>query len=114
MPVSGGSWQAVTDGRLYDDKPHWSPNGRTLYFVSPRGGMLNVWGRNVDASGTPVGTPFQVTSFDSPRRMISTRLSQMQIALTANQLFLPITETQSELWMLQGVDRQPTRSLTIE
>ena len=37
--------------------------------------------------------------------MISTRLSQMQIALTANQLFLPITETQSELWMLQGVDR---------
>ncbi len=37
--------------------------------------------------------------------MISTQLAQMQIALTATRLFLPITDTQSELWMLENVDR---------
>jgi hypothetical protein len=37
--------------------------------------------------------------------MISPRLSQMQIALIGTRLFLPITDTQSELWMLENVDR---------
>ncbi len=106
MPAAGGPWQAVTDGREYDDKPHWAPDGRTLYFVSPRDGALNVWGRRFDAAqGTPIGAPFRVTTFSGPRQMISGSLSQMQIALTADRLFLPITETQSELWILDKVDR---------
>ena len=106
MPASGGPWLAITDGSTYDDKPHWSPDGRTLYFVSHRDGILNVWGRRFDTSeGTPVGPIFRVTSFDGPRQMISTQLSQMQIALTTNRLFLPITETQSDLWILENVDR---------
>jgi Tol biopolymer transport system component len=106
MPASGGPWQAVTDGSTYDDKPHWSPDGRILYFVSHRDGVLNVWGRRIDtATGTAIGPIFQVTSFNSPRQMISPQLSQMQIALTGTRLFLPITDTQSELWMLENVDR---------
>ena len=68
--------------------------------------MLNVWGRRIDqSSGWPSGEPFRVTSFQSPRQMISTRLAQMQIAVTAGRLFLPIAETQSELWVLENVDR---------
>lgn len=106
MPAAGGSWTAITDGTTYDDKPHWAPDGRTLYFVSHRDGVLNVWGRRIDpATGLPAGSIFQVTSFNSPRQMISTELSRMQIALTGNRLFLPITDTQSELWMLENVDR---------
>ena len=97
---------AVTDGREYDDKPHWAPDGRTLYFVSHRDGALNVWGRRFDPiQGTPIGAPFQVTRFSGRRQMISASLQQMQIALTADRLFLPITETQSELWILDNVDR---------
>jgi Tol biopolymer transport system component/DNA-binding winged helix-turn-helix (wHTH) protein len=106
MPTAGGPWRAITDGSTYDDKPHWAPDGRTLYFVSHRNGILNVWGRRFDTTvGQPVGSIFKVTSFDRPGRMISGQLSQMQIALTATRLFLPITETQSELWILDNVDR---------
>ena len=106
MPAAGGPWQPVTDGSIYDDKPHWSPDGGTLYFVSHRDGVLNVWGRRIDAAtGKPGGAIFQVTSFNSPRQMISPQLPEMQIALTGNRLFLPITDTQSELWMLENVDR---------
>ena len=54
---------------------------------------------------TGVGPIFKVTSFEGPRQMISQHLSQMQIALTGTRLFLPITETQSELWILENVDR---------
>ena len=106
MPAAGGSWKPITDGSTYDDKPHWAPDGRTIFFVSHRDGVLNVWGRRIDpASGWPSGQPFRVTSFHSPRQMISPLLSRMQIAVTAGRLFLPITETQSELWVLENVDR---------
>ena len=106
IPAAGGEWHAVTDGLLYDDKPHWSPDGRTLYYVSPRNGLLNVWGRRFDAdAGLPLGQPFQVTSFSRPSQSISTELSQMQIAVTSHRLFLPLTESHSELWILENAER---------
>jgi dipeptidyl aminopeptidase/acylaminoacyl peptidase len=106
VPASGGEWRPITEGIWYDDKPHWSRDGRTLYFVSDRQGLLNVWGLRVDpAKGTPIGEPFQVTSFASPRQTISPELQRMQIAVTAMRLFLPITETSGELWLLDNVNR---------
>jgi Tol biopolymer transport system component/DNA-binding winged helix-turn-helix (wHTH) protein len=106
VPVSGGEWRPITEGLWYDDKPHWSRDGRTLYFVSDRQGMLNVWGLRFDpATGKPAGEPFKVTSFASPRQTISAELGRMQIAVTATQLFLPVTETSGELWLLDNVDR---------
>jgi TolB protein len=106
MPAAGGSWRAITDGVAYDDKPHWAPDGQTIYFASDRGGVWNIWGRRFDRiTGTAVGGPFRVTSFLSPRQTLASQLTQMQFAVTANRLLLPITEKSGELWMLENVDR---------
>jgi Tol biopolymer transport system component/DNA-binding winged helix-turn-helix (wHTH) protein len=106
VPVSGGEWRPITEGLWYDDKPHWSRDGKTLYFVSDRQGLLNVWGLRFDpATGRPAGEPFQITAFASPRQTISPELARMQIAVTSTQLFLPVTETSGELWILDNVDR---------
>jgi hypothetical protein len=96
----------MTDGAWFDDKPRWGPDGRVLYFVSNRSGVANVWGRRFDdAIGAPVGEPFQVTRFRSAQFLLTPRTVQMDIAITATQLLLPMTESRSDLWMLDQVDR---------
>jgi Tol biopolymer transport system component len=103
---AGGAWQPMTEGVWFDDKPRWGPDGRVLYFVSNRSGIANVWGRHFDsATGRPVGDPFPVTSFRSAQFQLTPRTVQMDIAITATQLLLPISESRSDIWMLDHVDR---------
>ena len=106
IPAGGGAWRAITEGQWFDDKPRWGPDGRILYFVSNRTGVANVWGRRFNnATGTPIGEPFPVTSFRSAQFVLTPRTVQMDIAVTATHLLLPMSESRSEIWMLDKVDR---------
>jgi Tol biopolymer transport system component/DNA-binding winged helix-turn-helix (wHTH) protein len=106
IPRDGGAWRAITDGAWFDDKPRWGPDGRILYFVSNRTGVANVWGRRFDNStGTAIGEPFPVTSFRSAQFQLTPRTVQMDIAITATHLLLPMSESRSEIWMLDQIDR---------
>jgi Tol biopolymer transport system component/DNA-binding winged helix-turn-helix (wHTH) protein len=106
MPSAGGPWRAMTDGGAFDDKPRWGPDGRVLYYVSDRDGVKNVWGRRFDNTrGAPVGEPFPVTSFRSPQFLISPQAVQMDIAIAAAHLIIPMSESRGDLWMLDQVDR---------
>jgi len=107
MPAAGGEWTRITEGKYWDDKPRWSPDGRTIYFVSGRSGFFNVWGIRFDpTSGKPVGEAFRVTAFESPGQMMSPRLVQLiDISLAADRLVLPITEMSGSIWILENVDR---------
>ncbi len=106
VPVSGGQWIRMTEGKYWNDKPRWSPDGKAIYFVSTRSGFLNVWGRRFDPSkGQPVGGPFRVTAFQSPRQMVPDRITSLGISLTENQFAIPIAEVSGSIWMLEDVDR---------
>ncbi|MEO7270467.1 MAG: winged helix-turn-helix domain-containing protein [Vicinamibacterales bacterium] len=107
VPASGGTWIPITDGQAFDDKPRWSSDGRLLYYLSTRGAFLNIWARRFEPlAGAPVGEPFRVTSFASGRRMISPdRINRMEIDVASDRLTLPVTESSSQIWVLDGVDR---------
>jgi Tol biopolymer transport system component/DNA-binding winged helix-turn-helix (wHTH) protein len=106
IPVSGGALTQVTDGKHWDDKPRWAPDGKTIYFVTNRGGFLNVWGIRFDlVKGQPVGEPFRVTAFESPSQMVFPRIAPLNIALTVDRLFLNITEMSGSVWIVENVDR---------
>ncbi len=103
VPATGGQWTRVTEGKYWDDKPGWSPDGRTIYFLSKRGGFQNVWGIRFDpVTGRPLGEPFQVTTFDSPGLMVQ---NFAKFSVARDRLLLPVTEVTGNVWMLENVDR---------
>jgi len=63
VPAAGGEPAPVTsDAATTDWNPAWSPDGH-LYFVSDRGGSMNLWRIAVDEqSGEPRGEPEPVTT----------------------------------------------------
>ena len=98
-PIGGGSWIAMSAEGGWDDKSRWAPDGRAVYTVSSRGGVSNVWGRRFDpVHGKAVGVPFQVTNFSTPRQLPASQ--GMEIVVTRHRLIVPITETSSDIWIL--------------
>jgi Tol biopolymer transport system component len=104
-PATGGPWIRITDGKHWDDKPRWAPDGKTLYFVSSRGGFLNVWGIRFDpAKGKAVGDPFPVTFFEGPDLMVKA-MGFVELSLTQDKLVLNMSKVSGSIWVLDNVDR---------
>jgi dipeptidyl aminopeptidase/acylaminoacyl peptidase len=55
MPLAGGEPKAITqEGN--NTQPKWSPDGKTLAFLSTRGGAQQIWTMNPDGSGAKQAT----------------------------------------------------------
>jgi Tol biopolymer transport system component/DNA-binding winged helix-turn-helix (wHTH) protein len=106
MAAAGGPWIRVTEGKQWDDKPRWSPDGKMIYFVSDRRGFFNLWGVRFDpAKGKRQGEPFSVTSFESPNLMIPKHIPSVEISLTEHRLVVPLAQASGSIWVLDHVDR---------
>jgi dipeptidyl aminopeptidase/acylaminoacyl peptidase len=106
VPTSGGAWTRITDGRHWDDKPRWAPDGKTIYYVSGLGGYFNVWGIRFDrVAGKPIGQPFQISKFDSPRLKIADSIAAVGMSLTHDKLVLTMAQESGNIWVLDNVDR---------
>ena len=101
------TWTRILDDHVWPDKPRWSPDGRTLYFLS-RGadGYFNLWGVPIDpARGAQSGKPFQVTNFSSPDWRIDRDMSNGEIGVASGRLVLPMQNVKGSIWILSGVGR---------
>jgi Tol biopolymer transport system component len=106
VSASGGEWVRITEDGERADKPRWSPDGKTIFYMSNRGtGFFNVWGRRFDpAAGMPVGEPFRVTSFDSPDRIVWAS-GNAGVSFGGDRLVLPLVQATGTVWVLENVDR---------
>jgi Tol biopolymer transport system component len=105
-PAAGGEWVPITDDRAFEDKPRWSPDGRTIFFISSRNGALNVWGRRFNrTTGRPDGEMFPVTTFTGHERTLPSNMSRLEFGVSGDRLFVPLTDTMSDVWIMDPVDR---------
>jgi Tol biopolymer transport system component/tRNA A-37 threonylcarbamoyl transferase component Bud32 len=104
IPARGGSPVAVTNGDAVDWNPVWSPDGVHLYFVSDRGGSMNLWRTRIDEkSGKVIGEPEPVTTPSPYSAYIS-------FARTGRQLgYMQQTRTSN----LYRIAFDPSREVTV-
>jgi Tol biopolymer transport system component/imidazolonepropionase-like amidohydrolase len=51
LPMNGGEARRITSGMAWDCMPRFSPDGRSIAFISDRSGSDNLWIVNIDGSG---------------------------------------------------------------
>ncbi|HEX4684229.1 MAG TPA: amidohydrolase family protein, partial [Gemmatimonadaceae bacterium] len=66
MPMSGGKATRVTSGQGYDAMPHYSPDGKSIVFVSDRSQSDNLWIADADGSHIRQLTRENDQRFQSP------------------------------------------------
>jgi Tol biopolymer transport system component/DNA-binding winged helix-turn-helix (wHTH) protein len=104
--AAGGPWIRITDGKQWDDKPRWSPDGKTIYFVSRRGGFFNVWGTRFDpVQGKPVGQAFHVSAFERPSSMVPQQIQPVALSITKDHLLLTMSEVSGGIWVVDNLEQ---------
>jgi serine/threonine protein kinase/Tol biopolymer transport system component len=107
---SGGAdpsrWIRVP-GEMVLDKPRWSHDGRSLYFLGRRArSYFHLFRLGFDpASGRFVGAPVQLSDFSRPDLEISPEVGTAEVSVTATQVFLTMRSTSGSIWMLDNVDK---------
>jgi Tol biopolymer transport system component/DNA-binding winged helix-turn-helix (wHTH) protein len=104
MRASGGPWLPIIN-KNWADKPRWSPDGKTIYFMWSRGGFFDVWGIRFDPeTGRPVGDPFPVTTLHSPSLMIPEYMGAVEMSVSRKNLVLTLGQLSGGIWILDNVD----------
>jgi Tol biopolymer transport system component len=96
-------WVAITDGSFGDHLPHWSPDGRLLYFYSDRDGNTCLWAQPLDpGSKHPVGQPIAVQHFHVARQALkNVPLIGRGMSLTHDRIILNTGEGTGNIWMAE-------------
>ncbi len=96
-------WIAVTSGSEIAMLPAWSADSKQLFFLSDSAGQREIAGQRLDPqTARPLGAPFTVQRFNSPRRSLlrltRTRVAAVGLSVRANQLYFALDEQLSEIF----------------
>ncbi len=104
VPINGTPAIRVTDGASLNTSPQWSTDGRTLYWVSDRGGSRDIYQVRLDRGYKPVGAPQRLT----------TGLEAHSISVSANGAHLAYSsfKTLSNIWAINVPTNAPVSAST--
>ena len=66
LPFQGGEAVAITSGLAFDRQPRFSPDGRSIVYVSDRSGADNLWIAKSDGSAARPLTADENTRYNLP------------------------------------------------
>jgi len=70
LPIEGGQARRIIGGMAFDSHPRFSPDGKTIAFLSDRSGVENLWLASPDGSNIRPVTKDRLTN-DRPQYMLS-------------------------------------------
>ena len=97
----------VTTGNTFDRNPIWSASGKELFFISDRGGSLDIWWVPIDSRGKPTGPVRPITAGVGVSALAlsrdGTKLAYSKIIEYSNIWSIPITDRRLTLDDAQAV-----------
>lgn len=85
IPMEGGKATRITSGQMFDAQPRFSPDGKSIVFVSDRSQSDNVWIMNADGTNPRALTRDNDTKFQSP---VFTPDGKYVVASRGNDLYM--------------------------
>jgi hypothetical protein len=104
FPAAGrsprGKWIPLILGAPDVGQPHWSSDGKTVFYLSRRDGFLCLWGRGFDPARRESPEPFAVMHYHDPR-IAPDRASPLTRGLSTagGSIFLNIGEVTDTVWL---------------
>ena len=95
-----GEWIPITSESEFSDRPRWSGDGKTVFYLSTRDGFTCVWGRHFDIeAGRPTSKPFAVMHYHNPRFSPASVVSHsFNLSVSGDSIFLNVGESNSSIW----------------
>ena len=92
VPAAGGEPVRLVEPRAFNQSPIWSPDGRSLFFLSNRDGPRDIYAVTLSSSGHSRATPARLT----------TGLGAISISLTTDgrRLAYAVYSARANIWAL--------------
>jgi Tol biopolymer transport system component/predicted Ser/Thr protein kinase len=101
LRASSGEAIPITNGKWKDESPSWSKDGKYLYFVSNRGGAMDLWRQEI-GDGVVIGEPEPLTAGVGMRTAFlspdGTKLAYSRGRLVGNLWRVPIRDDSPATW----------------
>lgn len=100
--ISDGESFRITESDTTEWNPSWSSDSRTIYFVSNRGGTMDLWQQRLNDGGAPIGESEPITSGLEIRRAAFSpagdRLAYVKGAWISNLWRVPVLPDRPATW----------------
>ena len=95
-----GEWIPITGESEFGDRPQWSSDGKTIFYLSNRDGFSCVWGRHFDPeSGKATSAPFPVMHFHNPRFSPDVVVNRsFNLSVSGDSVYLNVGEINTSIW----------------
>jgi hypothetical protein len=96
-----GKWISITKASESSDRPRWSGDGKTIFYVSTRDGFSCLWGQSFNPeAGEKRGIPFPIMHFHNPRTSIDVVMPRsFNLSVAGDTIYFNLGESTSSIWM---------------
>ena len=96
-----GAWIPISGESEFSDRPQWSGDGETIFYLSNRDGFSCLWGQRFDsASARPLSSPFPLMHYHNSRFSLGVVVNRsFNLSASGDSLYFNIGEINTSVWV---------------